>query len=188
MSEKLKIGVIGGGAIAQNGHLPFYDRNNNVQLYAADTSDERLKEITDSFRIERSYSDYEDMLENEELDGVSICLPNSLHAKAVISAANHGIHILCEKPMALILSDAEEMVEACRRNSVILMVNFTNRFMNGPRMVKKLLDEGVIGEPYTIRVRYVHAGPYNNWAKSDWFYNVDQSGGTAATGTLPIKR
>ncbi len=177
MAEKLKIGVIGCGAIAQNGHLPFY--NNKVKLYAADTSPERLKEVSSSFTIERCYSDYEDMLQNEELDGVSICLPNSLHAKATINAANRGIHILCEKPMALTLNDAKEMNDTCRENSVILMVNFTNRFMDGPRKVKELLEEDVIGEPYSIRVRYVHAGPYNNWAKSDWFYNVGQAGGGA---------
>jgi predicted dehydrogenase len=81
--------------------------------------------------------------------------------------------------MALTLKDAKDMNYASLQNSVFLMVNFTNRFMDGPRKVKELLDEGVIGEPYSIRIRYVHAGPYNNWAKSDWFYNVGQAGGGA---------
>lgn len=177
MSEKLKIGIIGCGAIAQNGHLPFY--NNKVKLYAADTSPERLEEVSNAFNIEHCYHDYEDMLANEELDGVSICLPNSLHVKATILSVDRGIHVLCEKPMALTLNDAKEMIDRCRKNSVILMVNFTYRFMEGILKVKELLDEGMIGELFSIRVRFVHAGPYNNWAKSDWFYNVGQSGGGA---------
>ena len=181
MAVKLKIGMIGCGAIAQKGHLPYYNNYDNIQIFAADPTDDRLREIKQSFRIERCYNDYQEMLRSEKLDGVSICLPNNLHAEAAINAAKHCVNILCEKPMALKLSDAENMVDVCQQHSVFLMINFTNRFLLGPQRFKSLLEQDLIGDPYSIRVRYVHSGPYDDWAKSDWFYSPEQAGGGALT-------
>ena len=181
MSEKLRIGVIGGGAITQQGHLPFYDLSPHVaSIVVADPCQERLDEIRNTFKkVENVYADYRDMLDREKLDCVSICTPNHLHAEATFHAIRRGAHVLCEKPMALDLDDADRMIDAAREKDVLLMTNFTHRFFNGSRKIKELLDEGAIGSPHSIHIRYVHDGPYAGWAKSDWFYEKNMSGGGA---------
>lgn len=178
---KLKVGVIGGGAIAQQGHLPFYDSHKAVaSIVVADPSAERLSEISGQFgKVKQVYTDYRELLSREPLDCISVCTPNYLHAELTLAAAKRGIHVLCEKPMALTLPDARRMIEACRKNQVLLMVNLTHRFFLGTRKVKALLDQGKIGTPHSMRIRYVHNGPYAGWAKSDWFYKTNQAGGGA---------
>jgi predicted dehydrogenase len=178
MSEKIRVGVIGCGQIAQKSHFPHYSSNPDVEIVAADSSQEQLDEVCRLFDVRQTYYDYEKMLDEERLDAVSICSPNFLHCKMTVDAAERGVHVLCEKPMATTLADAEIMLGACSRNSVILMVNFTYRFFNGTRRTKQLLDEGVIGKLHSIRVRFGHRGPYDGWgAKSDWFFDAKKVGG-----------
>ena len=181
MAEKLKVGVIGGGAIAQQGHLPFYNAHKAVgSIVVADPSAERQGEITAQFKkVQRVYADYRDLLKQESLDCLSVCAPNFLHARLTVAAAERGVHVLCEKPMALSLAEARRMIAACRHNHVHLMINLTHRFFLGTRKLKALLDQGKIGAPHTLRIRYVHNGPYAGWAKSDWFYKAREAGGGA---------
>lgn len=181
MADKIRIGVVGCGAIAQQGHLPFYQKSNMVgEIVVADPSAERLDEVRKAFKsVKGVYTDYREMLKKEKPDAVSVCTPNKLHAPVTIAAAAHGAHVLCEKPMAPTVKEAEAMIAACERAGTMLMINFTQRFFKGTQKVKQLLDAGKIGNPHTIRIRYVHGGPYANWAKSDWFYNPSLAGGGA---------
>jgi len=178
---KLKIGVIGGGAISQAGHLPFYAKDRGTEIHVATRSRERRDEIEATFpgRIAGFYTDWRRLLREQELDAVSICTPNYLHARNCLAAAERGIHVLCEKPLALTLADGRRMVEACHKNRVVLMVNFTTRFFHGPRRVKRLMEQGRVGDIHSLRIRLVHEGPYANWAKGDWFYDPAKAGGGA---------
>ena len=177
MKKKIKIGIIGCGAIAQKGHLPFYNNDKNIELFVADVNEDRLKEVARKFNIKQSYTDFNAMLKDVSLDGLSICVPNALHAKMAVAAAESGVNILCEKPMALDISQGQRMIKSCEDNKVILMINFTHRFFSGTIKTKQLLEQSEIGQPHTLRIRYVHKGPYNDWAKSNWFYNPKLSGG-----------
>lgn len=177
----LKIGIIGGGAITQNGHLPAYVKDRRTEIHVATRSAERRSEIEALFgkRIAGFYTDWRKMLRDQRFDAVSICTPNYLHAKNCIAAAEQGAHILCEKPIALTAADARRMVETCKRKRRILMVNFTTRYLSGPRRVKKLMNQGRVGDIQSIRIRLVHDGPYADWAKGDWFYDPKHAGGGA---------
>jgi len=92
------------------------------------------------------------MIEKEDLDVVSVCTPNYLHADCAIRAADAGCHLLCEKPVALSMKEAAAMAAALRRNRVRMMTGFTHRFLAGNEKAKELLDAGAIGRPFMIRI------------------------------------
>jgi predicted dehydrogenase len=90
-----------------------------------------------------------------------------------------GCHVLCEKPIAVNLTEAEAMIAAARQSKRKLMIGFTHRLLSGPRQVKELLTKRRIGRPFMIRVRFAHGGPYPGWAKNSWFYKKDLAAGGA---------
>lgn len=84
-----------------------------------------------------------------------ICPQHNLHAPIAIQAANAGKHVFVEKPIANTLEEADAMIAACRENNVLLMVDQTKRFQNRHRTLKRLLDEGYVGEPVLVRAAYL---------------------------------
>jgi len=180
MAKKLKAAVIGCGAIAQHCHLKGYAAHPDVSLVAAaDIAQARLEEAKAQFKVRNVYLHYEEMLEKETPDLVSVCTPNYLHVDCVLRAAERGCHVLCEKPMALTLEDAENMIAAVRTNDVRMMLGFTHRFLKGNQAAKQIIDKGSIGRPFMIRVRFAHEGPEPDWAMSEWFYVPQKAGGGA---------
>ena len=117
------------------------------------------------------------MLKSESLDIVSICTPNKFHAANAIAALDAGCHVLCEKPIAVTSKQADNMIDAAKRNRRKLMIGFTHRLLSGPQQCKTLLAEKRIGKPFMIRARFAHGGPYPGWAKHNWFYNKELSAG-----------
>ena len=104
-----------------------------------------------------TYPDYEAVIKSGGFDVMHICLPHYLHAPAAIYGMEHGIHILCEKPMAIHMSDAEAMIKTARHNNVTLGVIFQNRYNSGSVMIKNALKDGSLGK--------VQSG----WLKVTWF-------------------
>lgn len=181
MKKKIRIGVIGCGAIAEHAHLAEYAALKDVEIAAlADIHTGRLEEMSRKFGVERTYTDYRELLAQKDLDAVSICTPNYLHAEMAIAAAEAGKHVLTEKPMAVTLDEARAMIAAAEKNHVTLMVGFTHRFYNYIRKAKEMLEGGFIGKPVMIKGRFAHEGPYTSWsAKSDWFFDKTKAGGGA---------
>ncbi|MDQ1256573.1 MAG: Gfo/Idh/MocA family oxidoreductase [Candidatus Hydrogenedentes bacterium] len=176
----LRAGVIGAGAIAQACHLPGYDRSSHAHLVAfADPEPARHKEMARLYPALKGYAHFKDMLANEHLDVVSVCTPNKYHAIAVLAALEAKCHVLCEKPIATTLDEADQMIEAAKTARKKLMVGFTHRLFEGPAQCKALLDEKALGKPFMIRVRFAHGGPFPGWAKGDWFYKQNEAAGGA---------
>lgn len=175
-----RVGIIGAGAIAQECHFPGYikDRRTKVVAFAEPTMD-RHYEIEERYGVTEGYTSYKDMLNNVELDIVSICTPNAFHAENAIAALDAGCHVLCEKPIAVNLREADRMIEAAKKNRKKLMIGFTHRLFTGPQKTKKMIDEKKIGKPFMIRIRFAHGGPYPSWAKNAWFYNPKLAAGGA---------
>ncbi|MGE5508058.1 MAG: Gfo/Idh/MocA family protein [Chitinophagales bacterium] len=178
---KIKVGVIGAGAIAEHCHLDGYSRLKDVEIAAlADIDPRRLAEMAERFSVGETYSDWRELVARPDLAAVSICTPNYLHAEMAIAAAEAGKHVLCEKPMAVTVEEAARMKAAAERAGVKLMVGFTHRYFKHNQVAKRLLEEGVIGQPLIIRCRFAHDGPYNSWsAKTDWFFDPVRAGGGA---------
>ena len=171
--KKLKIGMVGAGNIA-NIHLASYQTLDNVEIAAiCDINAERLKETADLFGIEKRYATEAEMLANEQLDAADVCVWNCNHAKCTIDALDAGLHVLCEKPMAYSVKEAEEMLEASKRNNKLLMIGFVLRFDTDSKIAKDFIDNGYMGDIYYSKATYLrrHGSP------GGWFSNKALSGG-----------
>lgn len=178
--RKIKVGVVGAGAIAQACHIPGYAANPDFELAAiADPCAESLAQVRAKWPFGKEYSDYRKMIENEKPDVVSVCTPNKFHAEIAVFALEHGADIVLEKPIALSVADGEAIKAAALRSGKRIFVCFSHRFNDMIGAARKALGEGRIGAPYMFRVRFAHGGPWPGWAKTDWFYNPEIAGGGA---------
>lgn len=150
---KYRAGIIGCGGIARV-HAQGYEAIPDVEVVAAsEIVPERLQTFADKWEIPGRYTDYREMLAKESLDIVSICTRNNQHVEPTIAAAEAGVKgILCEKPMALNLVDADRMIEACERSGTKLLVDHTMRFEANYRHIKSLIDQGAIGDLVSVEV------------------------------------
>lgn len=181
MTKKLRVGIIGCGAIAQEAHLKGYAACKDVEVAAVcDVDEGRAREAAGKFGVPDVYTSHQELLVDRSIDAVSICTPNYLHATQTVDALKAGKHVLVEKPMATTREDAQAMIDAARKTGKILMVGFTHRFFRANRHMKKLIDKGTIGKVFSVRVRMAHRGPYESWsAKADWFFRHEMAGGGA---------
>lgn len=148
---RYRAAVIGCGRIA-HGHARGYRAQPDVDLIAcADISEEALRRFGDEFSIAGRYLSLDEMLDQERPDIVSVCTHEPLHAAVVLAAAQRAPRgILCEKPIALTLPDADAMIAACAAAETMLIIGHQRRF--GPQYVatKRALDAGAIGEVHTV--------------------------------------
>ncbi|HEY6541578.1 MAG TPA: Gfo/Idh/MocA family oxidoreductase, partial [Ktedonobacteraceae bacterium] len=115
-------GVLGAGFIANRAMIPAIQQSSNARVLALASRDEqRGREITQRYGIERVYSDYETLLDDPDVQVVYIALPNSLHREWAIRAAHAGKHVLCEKPLALNTAECDEIISTCHSLKVLLM-------------------------------------------------------------------
>ncbi len=171
---KLKVGVIGLGA--GKGHIAGYSSHPDARVVAiCDADEKRLKEIGDRFGIKRRYTSYEEMLDREKLDVVSVATPNYLHAPMTIRALEAGCHVLCEKPMAVNAGEAERMRAKAEKLGKRLMINFSFRFSPMSYALKSQVDSGVIGEVYFARTVWHRRRGLPGFG--GWFGQRDKSGG-----------
>jgi 1,5-anhydro-D-fructose reductase (1,5-anhydro-D-mannitol-forming) len=153
MGEVLRWGVIGIGNIVQGTMAPAIVAEPQMELVAGVSRDRgRADAFAEKFGARFAYTDYDEMLANPQIDAVFVATPNAQHAEQVLKAARAGKHVLCDKPMALTVADAEAEVAACRAAGVKLGINFHNRHLPWVRDVRQLLQDGVIGEVHTIHV------------------------------------
>ncbi|MFC8057129.1 MULTISPECIES: Gfo/Idh/MocA family protein [Bacillus cereus group] len=173
----LKVGIIGCGSIAQHRHLPEYEVNPYVQIVAVcDSNKKRAKKIANNYGV-NMYTDYNELINCEELDAVSVCTPNHLHASISIAALQAGIHVLCEKPMATSKADAEMMIRAAEKSGKKLMIGHNQRFVASHQKAKQLIKSGAIGKIYSFRTAFGHSGP-ENWSvdgKESWFFKKEEA-------------
>ncbi len=149
-TEPIRIGVIGCGGIA-GAHLRSLKTLPEFTITAAcDINDERAAAFAAEAGAESSYTDWRQMLDDADIDAIDICTPHTLHHEPAIAAAERGLHVLTEKPMATELSQCDAMIEAAEANSVVLMVAQVLRFRAPHVAARRLIDEGRIGEVRNI--------------------------------------
>ena len=148
-SGPVRYAVVGLGHIAQVAVLPaFAHARRNSRLAALVSNDPtKLKTLSRKYQIRGtfSYADYDACL--AQVDAVYISLPNSMHAEYAVRAAAAGVHVLCEKPMAVTAEECERMIDACRENKVKLMIAYRLHFEEINLQVVDLVRRGRIGEP-----------------------------------------
>jgi predicted dehydrogenase len=145
----VRYAVVGLGHISQNAVLPaFRNARRNSRLQALVSDDRRkLKEVARKYKVPGtfSYDDYEDCLQT--VDAVYIALPNSMHAEYTVRAARAGVHVLCEKPMAVTAEECERMIDACRDAKVKLMIAYRLHFEEINLKAIDFVRRGRLGEP-----------------------------------------
>ncbi|HVZ38148.1 MAG TPA: Gfo/Idh/MocA family oxidoreductase [Candidatus Kapabacteria bacterium] len=149
-NDPIRYAVVGLGYIAQAAVLPAFEHAENSRLAALVSDDpEKLKQLGERYGVEHrfSYGEYEECLGSGLIDAVYIALPNSMHHEYTVRAARAGIHVLCEKPMAVDERECREMIEACRENNVRLMIAYRLHFEEANLTTKALVEEGRLGTP-----------------------------------------
>ncbi|CAN5562147.1 Gfo/Idh/MocA family oxidoreductase [soil metagenome] len=170
--ENVRIGIVGSRFIADI-HAKSFERVPNAEVVAvASPTEEHARSFADRHGVKRALTRYEDLLNIDEIDVVSIALPNDLHAEVTIAAANAGKHVICEKPLAVTLDEADAMIAACQKAGVQLM--YAEELCFAPKYVraKELADSGALGTVFLVKQREEHSGPH-----SPWFWDVSRSGG-----------
>jgi predicted dehydrogenase len=137
---KIKIAIIGCGTIANSAHIPAYLKNHDAEI----------KFFCDIIMVQ----DYHDILHDPEIEAVSICTPNNVHASIAIDFLHAGKNVLCEKPAARTYAEALEMQKAQHESGKVLNIGVVNRFNKGVNIIKKMIENGELGELYHIYVSF----------------------------------
>ena len=151
--RKLKIGIIGTGWIAES-HIKSYLNQDDVEIVAAaDLIPGKAEAFMKRYGVEgvHFYPSHKEMLDNEELDGVSICTYNMAHAVPTVYALNKGVNVLLEKPMCVTMDEAEAMIKAEKASGKILTIGFQPRMAENMKEIKRIVESGVLGEIYYIQ-------------------------------------
>lgn len=153
--KKMKFGIIGCGDIAENSFAPSLIKSEIAELEAVCRRDyERARSFADRFGGCKAYGSADELVSDEELDAVIISTPTNYHCEYTIKAAEAGLHVLCEKPMAHDRVECKRMIQACEANSVTLGVAYRRRLF--PQIVKAqhLIAKGRIGRVVGVRTHY----------------------------------
>ena len=155
--KKINVGVIGVGAMGYN-HARVYYRLENANLVAvSDVSETTLKKVCKKYDT-KGYSNIDELLEDPEIEVVSICVPTTHHHNVVMKAIEHGKHVLVEKPIAFTEEEASEMIEAAKKKGVILGTGHVERFNPAVQKAKELIENDVIGDLVSASAKRV--GPF----------------------------
>jgi D-xylose 1-dehydrogenase (NADP+, D-xylono-1,5-lactone-forming) len=155
MSDTVRWGIISTAAIAESAFIPSLRQSRRGQLFAVASRDqERSSAFAAKHDIPHAFGSYEDMLASGKIDAVYNPLPNRLHAEWTAAAARHGLHVFCEKPLAVSAAEAEQMVAGCRDAGVLLFEAFVLLYHPMSLKLRQMLDEGVIGEVMQMQMGF----------------------------------
>lgn len=153
--EKVKIAVIGCGTIANNAHIPAYMKNPAAEItYFCDILPERAQAAVEKYGCGKAVADYRALLDSDEVDAVSVCTPNHVHAEIATAFLRAGKDVLCEKPAARTYSEALEMQRVQHETGRILNIGVCNRFNTAVNRIKALIDGGALGEVYHVYISF----------------------------------
>ncbi len=171
----LKWGVLGAGSVAHRRAIPAINKADNAELHALfNRTEEKAKGMAAEHGAKRYYTDADALIADEELDAIYISAPPYLHCEYALKAAERGLEILCEKPMAMNVAECEQMVNTAKQNNVGLQICFLFRFHSSFQKIKAMIDGGQLGDIIKLRM------PLNKWSghqEGDWHTILSKSGG-----------
>lgn len=153
--RKMKVAIIGCGTIANNAHIKAYLNNPTAEIkYFCDIRLERAEKAVKDYGCGQAVADYRDILNDPEVEAVSICTPNNVHAPIAIDFLRAGKNVLCEKPAARTYEEALEMKKVQNETGKVLNIGVVNRFNTGVNIIKKMIENGELGELYHVYVSF----------------------------------
>ena len=177
----LRVGIVGAGGIARGAHVPGYRSSGRADVRAVcDVNVEAARVFSETQDVPHHYGSVEAMLAQEELDVVSICTSNDAHHPAALAAIERGLHVFCEKPLALNFAQAREMYEAAQSQGVVTGINFTYRTTPAARYLKELTDQSLFGEVKHCSIEYYQSYSVQPGRSLEWRFQRKLTG----TGAL----
>ena len=175
MSDKVRIGIIGVGTIGSV-HATNYEKVENAEVVAlCDILPDRLAEKAKTHNVAKTYADFNDLLADPEIDAVSVCTPNDMHAPIAIAALKAGKHVMLEKPMTLSAELGRQILAARDASGKQLQMGLVWRQKNKARLVKEIIENGRLGNIYQIRVKLIRRRGIPGLG--GWFTTKAKSGG-----------
>lgn len=172
---KVRVGIIGAQFVADIHAAAFQILPDEAEVVAiASPTPDHARTLAERYGIARHFLDYRAMLREPDIEMVTIAAPNRLHASMTRDIAQSGKHVVCEKPLCVTLDEADEMIDVCRRQGVLLLyaeeLLFTPKYLKA----KQMADDGAFGRVHQVKQTQRHSGPH-----SAWFWDMDQAGGGA---------
>jgi len=188
--RQIGVGIVGAGSIAEIGHCPSIAALPNAKLAAlCDNNKEILDKMTQKWNPEKSYSDYQAMLEDKNVEIVIVGTPNRFHAQQAIDAMRAKKHVIVEKPFACTHEEAWKMVEVCKKEGVFLMAGTNQRFWEQNIIARQLIDDGFIGKPMMGRSSLHEGwGLYHEQLSYTRFREIPEEAGAGALFDLGAHR
>ena len=182
-AKRVRVGVVGTGFGRY--HMEGYAKQKNVELVAiCDLNKPEAKQFAEQYGAPHVFTNYRKMFSMDELDAVSIAVPNNLHAPMTIDALKKGKHVLVEKPMAITPKQAAAMVDAAKKAGKRLMVEQALRFQKGTQLLRDYYDRGEFGEVYFAKSSWVRRRgwprlnfpPGGSMGRGEWFIRKKEAG------------
>ncbi len=170
---KVKVGIIGSGFEADIHAASFQIFPEEAEVVAvASPTRGHPEALAKKYGIPRVFHDYREMLKDRDIEMVTINAPNDLHCVMTRDIAGAGKHVVCEKPLAMTLEEADEMIDVCKKQGVLLA--YAEELLFTPKYVKakEMADQGAFGKVYLVKQSEKHSGPH-----AAWFWDVERSGG-----------
>ncbi|MFC5471197.1 Gfo/Idh/MocA family protein [Cohnella suwonensis] len=186
-NEELRVAVLGAGAIA-NQHFDAIRATEGFAACAvADIDSGKSGEIARLYGI-KAYRDYRELIEQERPDVAVIALPHFLHRETAVFAAEHGCHLMLEKPMALSVSECDEIIEAGRKADIRILVGHTQHYIAENILAKSIIESGELGK--LVMIQDARHTNYFHESRPQWFLDKEKSGGgiLANLGTHSIDK
>jgi len=186
----MKVGIIGCGSITKFRHAPEYKANRYIEeIVFFDRNFSRAVDLAEQFGG-KAVKTVEELYHDKEIIAISDCSSNDMHHVYTTNSLLHGKHVLCEKPLAISLVSAKQILEAERASGKKLMVDHNQRFTKAHQKAKEILTSKQLGEVLSFKTTFGHSGP-ESWgvdkSKGTWFFKKDRSG-TGVAGDLGIHK
>ena len=175
--EKVRIGIIGCGGIANGKHLPALQKVKEAELVAfCDIIEEKAVKAAKEYGTPdaKVYTDYKELLKDVSIDAVHVLTPNRSHSFISIDAMRAGKHVMCEKPMAKTYAEAKEMAEVAKETGKILTIGYQNRYRPDSQYLKRACENGELGEIYFAKAHAIRRRAVPTWGV---FLNEYEQGG-----------
>ncbi|WP_239700983.1 Gfo/Idh/MocA family oxidoreductase [Mammaliicoccus sp. D-M17] len=173
----LNVGIIGCGGIANGKHLPSLQKISEVNIVAfCDIEIEKAQVAAEQYGTNdaKLYENYKLLLENDDIDVIHVCTPNSSHKALTVASLDAGKHVMCEKPMAKTTEEAKEMIEAAKRNGKKLTIGYQNRFRPDSQYLRKATQRGDLGDIYYGKAQAIRRRAVPTWGV---FLDEEKQGG-----------
>ena len=175
--EKVRVGIIGCGGIANGKHMPALSKIKEVEMVAfCDLIEERAEKAAEKYGVEGAavYTDYKELLADKTIDVVHVCTPNRSHSFITVDALEAGKHVMCEKPMAKTYAEAKKMLEAAERTGKKLTSGYQSRWRDDSLYLKQACLDGELGDIYYARAIALRRRAVPTWGV---FLNEYEQGG-----------